>query len=69
MNGERGQAQLPPVPREVLLRQLLRILPAHCLVEEAEARRPFECDGLTIYRELPLLVALPEGIVRKPNSP
>ena len=39
--------------------QLLARLPAHCLVEDSEARRPFECDGLPLYREMPLLVALP----------
>ena len=42
--------------------QLLARLPAHCLVEDSEARRPFECDGLPLYREMPLLVALPQNI-------
>jgi glycolate oxidase len=49
------------VPREALLRQLRQCLPPHCLVEERESQRPFECDALAIYRELPLLVALPES--------
>jgi glycolate oxidase len=53
---------LPPVPRDELLRRLRGILPAHCIITETESRRPFECDALTIYRELPLLVVLPETV-------
>jgi len=49
-----------PIPRAELLRRLQQCLPPHCLIEELESQRPFECDGLTIYREMPLLVALPE---------
>ena len=48
------------VPRGELLRRLRECLPTHCLIRQTESQRPFECDGLTIYRELPLLVALPE---------
>ncbi len=29
---------------------------------DEESQRPFECDGLTLYRQLPLLVALPETV-------
>jgi len=29
-------------------------------LDSKEAMRPFECDGLSVYRQLPLLVALPE---------
>jgi glycolate oxidase len=31
-------------------------------VGEPEGQRPFECDGLTLYRELPLAVVLPETV-------
>src|SRR5574343_1427674 len=48
------------VDRESLLRRLRLILPAHCLLSEAEDLRPYECDGLTAYRALPLAVCLPE---------
>jgi glycolate oxidase len=37
------------------------ILPAHCLLVDDEDLRPYECDGLTAYRELPLAVCLPES--------
>ncbi len=35
-------------------------LPAHALLWHAEDTVPYECDGLTAYRERPLVVALPE---------
>ncbi len=38
---------------------LRRILPAESVIEGEDARRPYESDGLTAYRQSPLLVALP----------
>jgi glycolate oxidase len=43
-----------------LLNKLGAILPARSLLHEEEDIRPYECDGLTAYRETPLMVALPE---------
>nr|WP_226409225.1 FAD-linked oxidase C-terminal domain-containing protein [Dechloromonas denitrificans] len=40
------------------------ILPAHCLLTDEEDLRPYECDGLTAYRELPMAVCLPESEVQ-----
>jgi glycolate oxidase len=39
---------------------LARVLPAHALLWRGEDTGPYECDGLTAYRTLPLVVALPE---------
>ncbi len=39
---------------------LAPLLPAHALLWHREDTVPYECDGLTAYREQPLLVALPE---------
>ena len=36
------------------------VLPAHALLWNSEETTPYECDGLTAYRERPLVVALPE---------
>ena len=47
--------------RAVLVARLKTILPAHCLLVDEEDLRPYECDGLTAYRELPLAVCLPES--------
>jgi glycolate oxidase len=43
-----------------LKRRLRQCLPPDCLIDETESLRPFECDALTIYRDMPLLAALPE---------
>jgi len=39
---------------------LTPLLPAHALLWQPEDTIPYECDGLTAYRQMPLLVALPE---------
>ena len=36
-------------------------LPAHALLWNSEDTTPYECDGLTAYRQRPLVVALPEN--------
>ena len=46
--------------REVVA-ALAPVLPAHALLWQAEDTTPYECDGLTAYRERPLVVALPEN--------
>lgn len=42
------------------IRALRALLPEQGLLVSEEETRPYECDGLTAYRQLPLLVALPE---------
>jgi len=39
---------------------LRKRLPAQCLLYEPEDLRPYECDALSAYRRLPLIVVLPE---------
>ena len=39
---------------------LRAFLPARAVLWEEEDTRPYECDGLTAYRQLPMVVALPE---------
>lgn len=39
---------------------LQAVLPPHALLYTPEDTTPYECDGLTAYRERPLCVALPE---------
>lgn len=48
------------VDQAALLAALGRILPPGRVYGEPEELRPYECDGLTAYRNLPLAVALPE---------
>ncbi|MDO8930829.1 MAG: FAD-linked oxidase C-terminal domain-containing protein, partial [Rhodocyclaceae bacterium] len=47
--------------RSALLAELAAILPAAGLLLDLEDIKPYECDGLTAYRALPLAVALPEN--------
>jgi glycolate oxidase len=44
-----------------LLSALGDILPPSAIVDTAEGTRPYECDGLTLFREQPLAVLLPEN--------
>ncbi|HBP30524.1 MAG TPA: FAD-binding oxidoreductase [Advenella kashmirensis] len=44
-----------------LIAQLHRGLPAHCVLSRVEEKKPFECDGLTLFKEMPGVVVLPEN--------
>jgi glycolate oxidase len=55
------QALLQRSERQAQIVQGLQAhLPAHQLLWQREDTTPYECDGLTAYRERPLVVALPE---------
>ena len=54
-----GAAQRRQRQAEVVA-ALSSTLPAHALLWHAEDTVPYECDGLTAYREQPLVVVLPE---------
>ncbi len=43
-----------------IVQALLAVLPPHALLWHSEDTTPYECDGLTAYRQRPLAVALPE---------
>lgn len=45
-----------------LISELRRLLPADCVLSDTEALRPYECDGLSAYRELPLAVVIPTDV-------
>ena len=47
--------------RAEVVAELSAVLPAHALLWHSEDTIPYECDGLTAYREQPLAVALPEN--------
>ncbi|MEJ2141515.1 MAG: FAD-binding protein, partial [Gammaproteobacteria bacterium] len=48
--------------RNSLINKLKKILPAQYILSEDEELRPYECDGLSAYRQLPWLVVLPGTI-------
>ncbi len=43
-----------------VVKELQAVLPAHALLWNLEDTTAYECDGLTAYRERPLVVVLPE---------
>jgi glycolate oxidase len=56
-----NRAGAPPAMLDpTFTRALAAIVPASALLTAAEDTRPYECDGLTLYRELPAAVVLPE---------
>ena len=54
------QNDAPAVPKAELIAALQQDMPAHALLWHEEDTTPYECDGLTAYRQRPLCVALPE---------
>jgi len=42
-----------------LVKKLRTFLPAESVLHETEDVRPYECDGLSAYRQTPMIVALP----------
>jgi glycolate oxidase len=42
-----------------VIERLRRILPAGAVLSSPEELKPYECDALTMYRQMPLAVALP----------
>jgi glycolate oxidase len=59
---ERLDGPLPAVDPAVALSRLREALPDMTLLNRDEDRRPFECDGLSVYRVMPMLVALPDTV-------
>ena len=57
-------AQPVPCPRPELLRRLRDAVPDATLLSQPEELRPYECDGLTAYREIPLVVAIPDSVAQ-----
>ncbi|MGC1301672.1 MAG: FAD-linked oxidase C-terminal domain-containing protein [Caulobacteraceae bacterium] len=45
--------------RSEIVAALRRIVPGEAIIESERERRAYECDGLTAYRQLPMVVALP----------
>ena len=64
MNAPLSPAEIPQLERATrqaeVVAALQKVLPAHALLWHAEDTTPYECDGLSAYRERPLAVALPE---------
>ena len=57
----------PSAPGFAMARQrevvaaLREVLPTAAVLFNEEDTRPYECDGLSAYRQLPMVVVLPEN--------
>ncbi|NYT81569.1 FAD-binding protein [Alcaligenaceae bacterium] len=61
-----NQSLLSPAPETApdfagLIARLADSVPRHCILSKVEDTRPYECDGLSLYRALPPVVILPEN--------
>jgi glycolate oxidase len=48
--------------KQQLINELKCLLPESAVLDSEEDLRPYECDGLSAYRELPMVVVLPETV-------
>ena len=47
--------------RETLIQRLRRIVDPDYVIVDPETQKPYECDALTLFTEMPMLVVLPEN--------
>ena len=50
----------PPGRQQQVVERLRALLPPHALLFREEDVRPYECDALSAFRQMPMVVALPE---------
>jgi glycolate oxidase len=55
-----GEGPVDPARQREVVAALRAVLPEDALLSRAEDTRPYECDGLTLYRQVPMVVALPQ---------
>ncbi len=60
MNAPEPLTLDPRAHKQRVVSALLAALPEHAVLHHNEDTTPYECDGLTAYRQRPLCVALPE---------
>ena len=53
---------VPTLDKRALYLKLKQILPSEAVLFDEEDLRPYECDALSAYRQLPMIVVLPQTI-------
>ena len=53
--------QSPKSQQADVVQALLKVLPQHAVLWNVQDTTPYECDGLSAYRQRPMAVALPEN--------
>ena len=62
--------EMPPLDPAILARRseivaaLRAIVPGEGVIDDLDGMRPFECDALSAYRQMPLVVVLPETVAQ-----
>jgi glycolate oxidase len=51
---------IDPAQQRLMVAALGSVLGADCVLHREEDTRSYECDGLTLYRQVPMVVVLPE---------
>lgn len=59
-----NNSQQSGIDRQDLARQFIELLGPANVIEDRETQKPYECDGLSMYTEMPLLVVLPETVAQ-----
>ncbi|HDP88573.1 MAG TPA: glycolate oxidase subunit GlcD [Thioalkalivibrio sp.] len=59
---EHSEHPTPAIDKPALVRRLRELLPAEAVLSTEEDLRPYECDGLSAYRRLPMVAVLPETV-------
>ncbi|MCL6421615.1 FAD-linked oxidase C-terminal domain-containing protein [Aestuariirhabdus haliotis] len=52
----------PLISKPALAERFRELIDPAFVIEDAETQKPYECDGLSVYTEMPLLVVLPETV-------
>ncbi len=61
---------MPPLDPAILARRseivaaLRAIVPGEGVIDDRDGMRPYECDALSAYRQMPLVVVLPESVTQ-----
>jgi glycolate oxidase len=50
------------MPKNIITTELRKHLPDNCVLTHPEELRPYECDALSAYQQLPLVVVIPETL-------
>ncbi len=50
------------ISQEALAKLFTQFIDPHYVIVDSETQKPYECDGLSMYCEMPMLVVLPERI-------
>jgi glycolate oxidase len=62
--------QMPPLDPGILARRsqivaaLRAIVPGEGVIDDVEGMKPYECDALSAYRQMPLVVVLPQTVAQ-----